>query len=224
VRVSLEPAPLLESPLAFALRAARRVLWRYVYTPLVRRRGGVVARGRLHLRGRPMIEVVKGARVVLGDGVMLNSANEGYHLNLYGPTRLVADKPGAEIVVGDGTRLHGTCVHAYLRVEIGRNCLVAGNVQIIDGSGHDLCMDDPARRVDTRGSARAVAIGDNVWIGAHCFILPGTTIGEGTVVAAGSVVSGELPPRVLAGGNPARVLRDYRAEPAGVPVPDAAAP
>lgn len=201
------------SPLVLVVKGIRQTLWRWVYAPLVRRRAGVQALGALHVRGMPHIDLVPGARVVLGHGVMLNSSNAGYHLNMFAPVKLLADLPGAEIIVGDGTRLHGTCVHAYERVEIGRNCLIAANTQIMDGSGHDLAFDDPSRRGSTRGPVRPVRIGDNVWIGAQVIVLPGSIIGEGSVVGAGSVVSGTVPPRVLAAGNPIRVLRDYLGAP-----------
>lgn len=56
-----------------------------------------------------------------------------------------------------------------------------------------------------------VEIGSDVWLGAYVIVLPGVTIGEGTVVAAGSVVTRSLPPRVIAAGVPARVLRERSA-------------
>ena len=54
---------------------------------------------------------------------------------------------------------------------------------------------------------RPVVIEDNVWIGGNVVILPGVTIGEGSVIAAGSIVTRDIPPRVVAGGNPCRVIR-----------------
>ena len=53
---------------------------------------------------------------------------------------------------------------------------------------------------------KAVTIGDCVWIGAYVTLLPGTTIGEGAIIQAGSVVHGEIPPMAIAGGNPAKVF------------------
>jgi maltose O-acetyltransferase len=60
--------------------------------------------------------------------------------------------------------------------------------------------------------AEPVTIGDGAWIGARATILPGVTIGGGAVVAAGSVVTRDLPANVLAGGVPARVIRELTVE------------
>lgn len=196
-----------------ALRAPHRVpgtvldvtwrAWRIKHT------SGVICEGRIRLRGSPIIDLVRGASVVLGDNVTLNSRNEGYHLNMHNPVKLMADMPGAVIEIGADTRIHGVCIHAYLSVRIGRGCLIAANTQIFDGSGHDLALGSPESRIHTRGSAKPVRIGDHVWVGANVLILPGVTIGDGSVIAAGSVVTSDVPANSLVGGNPARVLKTH---------------
>ena len=60
--------------------------------------------------------------------------------------------------------------------------------------------------------ARPVHIGNNVWIGGHVAIVSGATIGDNTIIAAGSVVIGDIPANVLAGGNPCRVIREISPE------------
>jgi len=162
----------------------------------------------LRIRGWPIIDIHLGAKVVIGANVTLNSRNRGYHTNMHSPVKLVADRVGAQIIIGDRTRIHGTCIHAYKSVTVGRNCLIAANTQIFDGSGHDLSLDDPSHRIHTVGGAAPIVIEDDVWIGANCIILPGVHIGEGSVIAAGSVVTKNIPRLVLAGGNPARVLKE----------------
>jgi acetyltransferase-like isoleucine patch superfamily enzyme len=162
------------------------------------------------LNGKPLVEISNGGEIWLEDEVVLNSSNRVYHINMHSPVKLFADRPGAVIRIGERTRIHGSCIHAYERIEIGKRCLVAANCQIIDGSGHDLSFDDVDRRLDTRGGAKPVVVEDAVWIAANCIILPGSRIGRGSVIAAGSVVTGDIPPMVLAGGNPAKVVRDYR--------------
>jgi len=72
-------------------------------------------------------------------------------------------------------------------------------------AGHPL---DVARRNQGLEYAYPITIGNNVWIGAQCVILPGVTIGDNSVIAAGSVVNRDIPSGVLAAGNPCKVIRE----------------
>lgn len=89
------------------------------------------------------------------------------------------------------------------KVVIGSNCFIAPNVGIYT-AGHPL---DSERRNMGLEYAHPITIGDDVWIGAGVSILPGARIGSGTVIAAGSVVRGEIPDGVICGGNPVKVIR-----------------
>ncbi len=169
----------------------------------------IVRKGKVRIRGCPTVVVSRNARIELGENVVLNSYKRSYHLNMHSSVKLMADRDNAVVTIGQNTRINGACIHAYECVRIGANCLIAANTQIFDGSGHDLCMDDPARRRLSVGSSKAVHIDDDVWIGANCIIMPGVTIGAGSVIAAGSVVTRDVPSMCIAGGNPARVIRVY---------------
>jgi maltose O-acetyltransferase len=87
---------------------------------------------------------------------------------------------------------------------IGRDCLFGWSVNVLDSDFHDL---HPARRRTGIPSTGHVSIGNNVFVGANTHVLKGVTIGDDTVVGAGSVVLRSLPAGVIAGGNPARVIR-----------------
>jgi maltose O-acetyltransferase len=65
---------------------------------------------------------------------------------------------------------------------------------------------EPERRLE-RPPSQPIAIGENVWIGARVIVLPGVTIGADSCIGAGSVVTTDVPPRTLAAGVPARILR-----------------
>lgn len=161
----------------------------------------------LFIKGNLILDIRQGSKLVIGNNVLLNSRNTGYHINMHSPMKLFADRYGAEITIGENSRIHGTCIHAFKKIEIGKNCLIAANSQIIDGSGHELCLNKPEMRIYSTGKAKEILIGDNVWIGANCIILPGTIIGNGSVIAAGSVVHGVIPGGVLAGGNPIGIIK-----------------
>jgi len=180
-------------------------MWIYFF----KKKTNVQVKGKFIVAGIPMIDVIKSASLEIGKNVTFTSRNKGYHLNLHSPVKIYADRDNAKIKIGNNTRIHGTCIHAYKSISIGDNCLIAANCQIMDGNGHDISFPDVANRIHTVGDAKEIIIGDNVWIGAGTFVLPGVTIGKGSVISANSVVVKDIPPMVLAGGNPARIIRDY---------------
>jgi maltose O-acetyltransferase len=89
------------------------------------------------------------------------------------------------------------------RVTIGDDVQIGPGVQLLTPT-HPL---EPGPRRDKWESASPITIEDNVWLGGGVIVCPGVTIGRDTVVGAGSVVTRDLPPGVLAVGNPARVIR-----------------
>ncbi len=111
---------------------------------------------------------------------------------------------GYNIVAGDGLFLNtGTVILDEARVTFGKDVFVAPGCGFYT-AGHPL---DAERRNRGLEFARPITVEDNVWIGGGVTVLPGVTIGEGSVVGAGSVVARDVPPRVVAAGNPCRVVR-----------------
>lgn len=157
----------------------------------------------------PQILKHKSAKISIGNGSTINSSNYGYHINMFSKCKLFADRPNAIIKIGENTRIHGTCIHAFNKIYIGNNCLIAANTNIIDGNGHELCMENPEYRIKTTDIGNPIIIEDNVWIAANCIILGGTKIGNGAVITAGSVVKGIVPPKTIYGGNPAILIKQY---------------
>lgn len=114
----------------------------------------------------------------------------------------LATGPAGSLVIGDRVFVNqGAVIHADESIVIGSHVLVGDGVAICDTDFHEV---DPGGGV-TRS---AVVVGDHVWLARSVLVLPGARIGEGTVVAAGAVVRGELPPWVVAAGSPARPVRD----------------
>jgi maltose O-acetyltransferase len=89
------------------------------------------------------------------------------------------------------------------RITIGDDVQIGPNVQLLTPT-HPV---EAAPRREKWESAKPIVIGDNVWLGGGVIVCPGVTIGENTVVGAGAVVVRDLPPNVVAVGNPARVVR-----------------
>lgn len=110
---------------------------------------------------------------------------------------------GENIRVGRDVFINQNCTMYDLGgIDIGDDVMIGPNVSIIT-SGHPL---DPARR-RAFVTAKPIVIERNVWIAAGATIIGGVTIGENAVVAAGSIVTRDVPPNTLVGGSPARVIR-----------------
>lgn len=113
-----------------------------------------------------------------------------------------------ELIIGDNVMLNPFChIECINKIVIGNNVLVGSHVLITDHSHGKLEMRDipfTSRQLVTKGP---VIIEDNVWIGEHACIMPGVTIGKGSIIGANAVVTRDIPPYSVAGGVPARVLR-----------------
>jgi acetyltransferase-like isoleucine patch superfamily enzyme len=117
--------------------------------------------------------------------------------------------PGdARVRIGAGSFLNlNVMVAAVERVEIGEHCMFANGCFITDGNHR---FSDPDTPVPYQGftTKGPTIVADNVWCGANVVITSGVTVGERCVIGANSVVTEDLPPRSIAAGAPARVLRE----------------
>jgi acetyltransferase-like isoleucine patch superfamily enzyme len=93
-------------------------------------------------------------------------------------------------------------------VEIGENVLIAGRVYISDHNHEFRSIDKPILEQDIELGGKVV-IEDNAWLGEGCVVLPGVTIGKGSVIGSNAVVTKNVPPFSVAVGIPARVIRQY---------------
>lgn len=162
----------------------------------------------LVLLGRPMVNCAPGSRIDIGSGVTLCSSSRQAILGVNHPVILRTARRGAEIRIGDRTGISGGTFVTLCRIEIGPDCTIGANVTVVDSDFHPM---DPARRHDPPDSdaigIAPVRIEQNVFIGTNTIVLKGVTIGSNSVIGAGSVVTGNIPANVIAGGNPCRVIR-----------------
>ena len=111
---------------------------------------------------------------------------------------------GSNITAGDNFYVNYNCVILDCApVTFGDNVFIAPNCGFYT-AGHPL--DAPTRNAGLE-YARPITVGSDVWFGGNVVVLPGVTIGSGSVIGAGSVVTRDVPPGVLAAGNPCRVIR-----------------
>lgn len=128
---------------------------------------------------------------------------------------LSLQRDGAEIRIGNNSGVNaGTVITAGQSVVIEDDVLISFNCAIMDCDGHSLRLSE--RRGDLqhhrkpsfdKAVARPVNICHGAWLGAHCIVLKGVRVGVGAIVAAGSVVTRDVPDWTIVAGNPARTVR-----------------
>jgi acetyltransferase-like isoleucine patch superfamily enzyme len=113
---------------------------------------------------------------------------------------------GGQIVIGQNVFINRNCqMVSMASIEIGDDCIIANNVSFFD---HDHNYFDDARSFCKQGFTKApIKVGDNVWLGSGVTVLKGVCIGSNTVIAAGSVVTKDIPSGEIWGGVPARYIK-----------------
>lgn len=178
--------------------------WRFSGRPLLYMAGGNNPLTRLvicHALGRA-------SRVVIGRRFSALSTSRYNSLGVIQKTLLRTCAYGAELIIGDDVGVSGVSICAAKAVRIGNNVLIGTGTIITDS---DLHPADPAMRLSGKeADSMPVTIEDNVFIGARAIILKGVTIGEGSTIGAGSVVTRDIPSYCVAVGNPAMVVKRLR--------------
>src|SRR3954449_2092604 len=196
-----EPPPLHGGPLTF-LRFARRnkmltpgyalLLARWVWLKL-RWRGRLVTDGVCFVCPRVKFEIGKDAKVHLGRWCWLGHG-----------TKVRAHE--GEVRIGAKTVIGQECtISAFQHVSVGRECILADRVMLID---FDHGVVETERPVREQGIYKQdVRVGHNVWVGYGAAFLRGVTVGDNSVVGTYAVVTGDVPDNAVVGGVPARILR-----------------
>ena len=114
---------------------------------------------------------------------------------------------GYNIYLGKNVMMNYGCVLLDVcPIKIGEHTLIGPGTHIYTAAH---ALDAKEREQDVE-FGKPVTIGRNVWIGGHCTVLPGITIGDNTIIGAGSVVTKNIPANVIAAGNPCRIIRENK--------------
>lgn len=162
----------------------------------------------MKLIGWPFLFRYPKAQIHIGDSCSINSSFFANLIGLYQRTIMVARCEGI-IEIGDCVGISGSTLYAREKIAIGNHVTIGANTKIFDNDFHHLSAE--ARRMgggERQLVTKPVVIGDDVFIGCNCIILKGTTIGNGCVIGAGSVVHGEFPDCCVIAGNPARIVKE----------------
>lgn len=149
------------------------------------------------------------------------SKNPPLHLSVGAGTIIegiiIADRPSAVVSIGSNTFIGGSSIICAERIEIGDDVLISWGVTVVDHNSHAISWqhrkDDVANWYHGRKDwdnikILPVRIGNKAWIGFNAIILPGVEIGEGAIVASGAVVTKNVAPYTIVGGNPANMIRE----------------
>lgn len=188
---------------------ARLELRRWLSLPMTRllfARAGIPWGRGWRFYGVPIVQKHRRSTIQIGDGQILRSTPHSNPLGPAHPVILSTRSAGARLVIGRGFGMTGGTLCAEEAITIGDHVLVGANVVIVDTDFHPLASEE-RRAHPNAGATAPVTIEDGVFVGMQTLVLKGVTIGAHSVIGAGSVVTGDIPPGVIAAGNPARVIR-----------------
>lgn len=134
--------------------------------------------------------------------VSKNATLEAKAVDVFSGSRITIN-PGAILKLGNMKMSHGVVIDCFKSITIGNDVGIAEGVVLRDSDSHPIIINDCPISPDV---SAPIVIEDHVWIGMRAIVLRGVTIGEGSIVAAGSVVSRNVPPHSLVSGVPAKVI------------------
>ncbi len=157
--------------------------------------------------GMPIIQRHRESVMVFGPRLQLRSTLRSNPLGPNHPVFLTTWQAGAILKIGGDFGMTGGTICAAESIVIGDRVAIGANTTIIDTDFHPL---DARWRQEHPADARTrpIVIEDDVFVGMHCLILKGVRLGQGCVIGAGSVVTHDVPPGMIAAGNPAIILSD----------------
>lgn len=169
---------------------------------------------------RGKLSIHKSATIAIGDSLYFNAKFNhkdpfSSFLSMYENSKLTVKKhfeiytnarisiaPAAHLQLGSGYINFSTKIACFDKIEIGDDVAISENVVIRDSDNHTIIGSE-------KNKTMPIKIGNKVWIGMNCIILKGVTIGDGCIVAAGSVVNKSFPPNCLIGGVPAKIIKEH---------------
>ena len=152
------------------------------------------------------------SKVVFGKGLIITG---GYNINALSPSErsYILVRKNTELIIGNNCGFSSICISVHDSIRIGNNVIIGANTRLNDSNDH--CINYLERRMERECKDWSklnidhapIVIEDDVFIGAHCIISKGITIGARSIVAAGSVVVKSIPSDEVWGGNPAKFIK-----------------
>jgi acetyltransferase-like isoleucine patch superfamily enzyme len=159
-----------------------------------------------HITINGIVLIVNSGKIIMGNACKINSSK--YNNIIGGDTRTsFVVKKGAMLIIGENVRISNSAIYCAESIIIGNHVMIGGSCKIWDTDFHPLNPTQRATNPNGSYVTRPIVIHDNVFIGGFSIVLKGTEIGENSVIGAGSVVSGTIPPNEIWAGNPAKCIK-----------------
>jgi acetyltransferase-like isoleucine patch superfamily enzyme len=150
--------------------------------------------------GIPKFKNEPGGKIIIGDHCVFRSKPTSNLIGINRPCIISTLTLNAEIIIENNCGFSGTVIGAFKSIHIGSNVNCGANTLITDSDWHT--------KDNRSGPIIPVVINNNVWLGEGVKVLKGVSIGENSVIGAGSVVTKSIPANVVAAGNPCKVIKD----------------
>ncbi|MBI5401968.1 MAG: acyltransferase [Ignavibacteriae bacterium] len=148
----------------------------------------------------------KNSEIVFGNRVIFNSNTKDNFVGLYKRSSIYV-AGNARLIIGDYTGFSGVSLYCTREIIFGKYINCGGNVSIWDTDFHPIDYLDRRIHNTDKINSKPIFIDDDVFIGANSIILKGVKIGKRSIVAAGSVVTKDIPEGEIWGGNPAKFIK-----------------
>lgn len=159
-------------------------------------------------RGIPFVSVAIGGTCTLGKNLIMNNGVKGNPIGCYDRCTFFVDR-GAKLTIGDNVGISQTALICHKSITIDNHVKIGGGVKIYDTDFHSLDPEIRSSNTDLNQKVNApVIIKNHAFIGAYSIVLKGVTIGENSIIGAGSVVTKSVPDNQIWAGNPAKFIRN----------------
>lgn len=175
---------------------------------LILKMKGISVPRTLRTNGRIRFYIGKGAQIKIGDEVVITSSIDENHGGGKHDKTIICLLDNTKLTIGDRSGISNSTIYVTESITIGNDVNIGVDTCIWDGDGHSLKYNERIQRPETGMRSAPVVIKDGVFIGGNCMILKGVTIGERSVIAAGSVVTKDVPADQVWGGSPARFIKN----------------